>query len=113
MAGVKGMFDRASKSPAYAQAVRDRIKAGGILFCLHEHIVGKREMSPSQVTAALGLLRKVVPDKSETKLDGIVRHGPLLTLEQAAEMAEAVIERGRRTTVSASEPDSVHDSKPA
>lgn len=62
MAGVKGMHQRASKSAAYAEAVRARIRAGGIAKALEEHIVGKREMSASQVSAGLGLLKKVVPD---------------------------------------------------
>ena len=63
MAGVKGMFERGRKSPAYAEAVRDRIRAGGIVKRLEDHIIGKINLSPTQVTAALGLLRKVVSDK--------------------------------------------------
>ena len=113
MAGVKGMHDRPSKSPSYANAVRDRIKAGGILFCLQEHIIGKREMTPSQVSAALGLLRKVVPDKTESKIDAMVRHGPLLSLEQAVNMSESIIESSRRTALSASGTDPVRNSEPA
>ena len=70
MAGVKGMFDRQSRSPAYAESVRARIKAGGITKRLEDHIVGKVQMSTSQVTAALGLLRKVVPDRASTEITG-------------------------------------------
>lgn len=76
MAGVKGMNKRLSTSPHYAEIVRARVKAGGIVKVLQEHIVGKREMSASQVTAALGLLRKTVPDlaSSEINLNGNVTH---------------------------------------
>ena len=70
MSGVKGMHDRASKSAAYAEAVRARIRAGGIMKRLEDHIVGKVEMKNSQVTAALGLLKKVVPDLQSTEHTG-------------------------------------------
>lgn len=45
---------------------RDTIRAGDIVKELERHILGdngvKYEMSATQVTAALGLLRKVMPD---------------------------------------------------
>lgn len=70
MAGVKGMHQRASKSAAYAEAVRARIRAGGIARRLEDHVLGKVEMSTSQVTAALGLLKKVVPDQAQLQHTG-------------------------------------------
>ena len=69
MAGVKGMHERLSTSPSYAAKVRARIKAGGIVHLLHRHIVGELDMKPSQVQAALGLLKKVVPDLSLMNLE--------------------------------------------
>ena len=72
MAGVKGMRNRMSTSPDYADRVRARIRAGGIAKLLEKHIQGAREMSASQVTAALGLLRKVVPDVSAVEHSGEV-----------------------------------------
>lgn len=86
MAGVKGMHQRASKSIAYAEAVRARIRAGGIAKRLEGHVLGKVEMSTSQVTAALGLLRKVVPDMStheHTGADGEPLFGPLVDAAEA------------------------------
>lgn len=68
MSGVKGMHQRASRSAAYAEAVRARIRAGGIAKRLEDHVVGKVEMTTTQVTAALGLLKKVVPDQQHTTL---------------------------------------------
>jgi hypothetical protein len=41
---------------------RVKIKNSNILNALMEHVEGKREMSPTQVTAGLGLLKKVMPD---------------------------------------------------
>lgn len=70
MAGVKGMHERASRSTAYAEAVRARIRAGGIAKRLEDHVLGKRDMTGSQVTAALGLLKKVVPDMAQFEHTG-------------------------------------------
>lgn len=78
------MHERASRSAAYAEAVRARIRAGGIMKRLEDHVVGKVDMRPSQVTAALGLLKKVVPDLSaheHTGRDG----GDLKVILQSAD----------------------------
>lgn len=50
--------------PSYqmSHAHRDKIKNSNILNALLEHVDGKREMSSTQVTAGLGLLKKVMPD---------------------------------------------------
>lgn len=55
---------------------RVKIQNSNILNALIEHVDGKREMSATQVTAGLGLLRKVLPDLSSIALsnDG---DGPL------------------------------------
>ena len=54
----------ARKGPNYQMSSthRDKIKNSNILNVLIEHTEGKREMSASQVTAGLGLLKKVLPD---------------------------------------------------
>ena len=41
---------------------RAKIQNSNILNALIAHAEGEREMSPSQVTAALGLLKKALPD---------------------------------------------------
>lgn len=68
MAGVKGMHKRASTSPHAAEAIRARIQAAGISDRLIKHVLGETEMSKSQVSAGLGLLKKVLPDLSSTEL---------------------------------------------
>lgn len=70
MSGVKGMHERFSRSPTYADAVRARIRAGGIVKRLEDHVLGKVEMSATQVSAALGLLRKSVPDLASVEHSG-------------------------------------------
>ena len=44
------------------EAHRAKIQNSNILNALIEHVDGRREMSSTQVTAALGLLRKALPD---------------------------------------------------
>lgn len=44
------------------EAHRHKIKVANILSVLQKHVEGKRDMSATQVTAGLGLLRKVLPD---------------------------------------------------
>lgn len=54
----------AKTGPAYqmTSAHRDKIKNSNILNALIEHAEGRREMSSSQVSAGLGLLKKIMPD---------------------------------------------------
>ena len=47
---------------------RHKIANSNILNCLIGHVEGKRRMEASQVTAALGLLRKVMPDLSASEI---------------------------------------------
>lgn len=62
------------RSPGFSMSNehRDKIRNSNILNALIEHASGEREMSPSQVTAGLGLLRKVMPDLAATELSGSV-----------------------------------------
>jgi hypothetical protein len=43
---------------------RAKIRSVNILNALQEHVEGTRDMSATQVSAGLGLLRKVMPDLS-------------------------------------------------
>lgn len=54
------------RTPGFVMTDEHRTKIGNsqILKCLVEHAEGKREMSATQVSAGLGLLRKVLPDLS-------------------------------------------------
>ena len=49
---------------------RTKIANSNIVRVLLEHIEGKREMGATQVTAGLGLLRKVMPDLANIELSG-------------------------------------------
>ena len=49
---------------------RTKIKNSNILNALIDHVVDGREMSATQVSAGLGLLRKVMPDLAATQITG-------------------------------------------
>ena len=49
---------------------RAKIKAGNIINRLEKLIAGKVEMAPHAVTAALGLLRKTLPDLTSVEHSG-------------------------------------------
>ena len=49
---------------------RSKIKNSQILNALIEHAEGKRDMSATQVSAGLGLLKKALPDLSSDQLSG-------------------------------------------
>lgn len=53
---------------------RVKIQNSNILNALIEHIEGNREMSSTQVTAAIALMRKVMPDLSSVDMSGEVDH---------------------------------------
>lgn len=62
------------------EAHRDKIRNSNILSALIEHVEGKREMSGTQVTAGLGLMKKVMPDMTASQVSG-PEGGPIQTEE--------------------------------
>lgn len=71
---------------------RLKIQNSNILSYLIEHIGGNREMSSTQVTAALGLLKKCLPDLQATTITGAIATSPL-TKEQRDSIAAAFARR--------------------
>jgi hypothetical protein len=65
------MSDRGRK-PGFVMSAehRDKIKNSNILNALIEHVEGNREMSSTQVSAALGLLKKALPDLQAVEHSG-------------------------------------------
>ncbi len=64
MAGKRGM--RVNKI-RHDENTRLKIRVSQIINHLQKHVFGKVEMQPSAVSAALGLLRKVMPDLSQSE----------------------------------------------
>lgn len=46
--------------------IREKIKGSQLVNVLSNHALGKQELGSTQVTAALGLLKKVIPDLKAT-----------------------------------------------
>lgn len=61
---------------------RVKIANSNILNALMEHAMGQREMSNTQVTAAIALLRKVLPDMTESKSDVTVEHRSVMRIPE-------------------------------
>jgi hypothetical protein len=86
----------ARKGPAFAMSAEHRVKIqnSNILNALIEHATGEREMSATQVSAGLGLLRKVLPDLAS------VEHSGTIETRRSAELTDdelAAIAAGRGT----------------
>ena len=56
---------------------RTKIKNSAVLNALIEHVEGRREMTATQVSAGLGLLRKCLPDLSATQVSSEGDGGPV------------------------------------
>lgn len=56
----------------HSELVRDRIRTAMLLNRLTNFVTGRIEMSPHQVTAALGLLKKTVPDLQAIEHSGTI-----------------------------------------
>lgn len=69
---------------------RVKIKNSNILNALIEHVEGKRDMAASQVSAGLGLLRKVMPDLSESSVTHNVKRD---AADYSREELAAILER--------------------
>lgn len=61
-------------NPAAVERIRERIKSDRIIDALENHVLGGKEMQPSQITAALGLLKKCVPDLAAMEHSGTISH---------------------------------------
>ncbi len=69
---------------------RVKIRNSNILNALIEHVEGAREMSSTQVTAGLGLLRKVMPDlaaSADTDAQGQLRSIKAMTDDELEAIA--------------------------
>ena len=51
-----------TKQKPAKSSIRDSIDVPGLISALEQHILGKKEMTATQVNAALALLKKILPD---------------------------------------------------
>lgn len=91
------------------EIVRQRIRTSMIMRRLTDHVLGNVKMSPSQVAAGLGLLRKTLPDLSQVDHSGSVEMNPdELTRAQLMAIAAGSSEIGPGEGRSEPEPGEVH-----
>lgn len=69
------MPGKRGRAPGFimTDAHRAKIQNSNILNALIEHVDGRREMSSTQVTAAIALLRKVLPDLAMVEHSGEIQ----------------------------------------
>jgi len=92
------------------EATREKIRAGLLIKTLEDHVINGKELQPSQVTAALGLLKKCVPDLSATEHTGemIHKHVQELSDSELAHIATAGSTRVIAAQASTKEPTGIH-----
>lgn len=61
-------------NPRNQESVREKIRATQLVNALENHVLNSKKMSPSAVTAALGLLKKCVPDLASVEYKGDIAH---------------------------------------
>lgn len=60
-----------------SEAHRVKIQNSNILNALVEHVEGKREMTSTQVSAGIALLKKVMPDMQSVQHEGTGENGAI------------------------------------
>jgi hypothetical protein len=77
---------------------RVKIQNSNILNALVEHVSGRRKMSATQVSAGLGLLKKVLPDLKAVTIGGDpaspLRHEHAIDLSSMSDEELAELARG-------------------
>jgi hypothetical protein len=88
------MTETRGRKPGFRMSEEHRVKIqnSNILNALIEHVQGEREMSPTQVSAGLGLLRKVMPDLAAVNHSGD-EENPISTITKI-ELVAAPIPEG-------------------
>ncbi len=61
---------QAAAETQMGESQRSKIKSSKILRHLIDHVEGKRDMSATQISAGLGLLKKVMPDLATKTIQG-------------------------------------------
>jgi hypothetical protein len=99
-------------NPQHDDRTRAKIQTSQIINRLTSFVNGEVEMSAPQVTAALGLLKKTLPDLSHSEVNHTVKRGPT---DYSREELVAFLDNARNGGDGASEaegrgrePDSVH-----
>lgn len=71
---------KGTKELGWPEQVRERIKSSMLVNRLSDHVLGTVELTSTQVAAALGLLRKTMPDLAA------VAHSGTVNVKRASEL---------------------------
>jgi hypothetical protein len=79
------------KKLTHDQKTREKIRTSQLINRLESHVFGEVELTTSQVSAALGLIKKTLPDLSavESKIEVTNNNASELTDAQLADIASA------------------------
>jgi hypothetical protein len=78
---------------------RAKIKTSQLINRLSDHVLGKVDMKPTQVTAALGLLKKTIPDLSAAENKTEVVHRYVARLPAKAKSTEEWQQQHSQNTI--------------
>ena len=78
----------------HQQMIREKIRASQLINVIEKHALNEygpedKRLDPSQINAALGLLKKCVPDLSATEIDATVQDERAETMTDAQLLAIA------------------------
>ncbi len=73
---------------------RVKIQNSNILNALVEHVEGKREMTSTQVSAGIALLKKVMPDLSA--IESSIEHSGEIKVKASKEQRDAAVAAATR-----------------
>ena len=93
---------KGTKDNPWPEKTRERIKTSMLVNRLTNHALGKNKMTNTQVTAALGLLKKSLPDLTATELDATVERAevsaePMTDAEWDEKYADSLATTGGAT----------------
>ena len=84
------------RRPGFRMSEEHRVKIqnSNILNALVEHVEGKREMTSTQVSAGIALLKKVMPDLSA--IESSIEHSGEIKVKASKEQRDAAVAAATR-----------------
>ncbi len=82
--------NKGTKDVPWSDSTRNKIQTSMLVNRLTDHVLGKVDMKPSQVTAALGLIKKTLPDLSAVDMTATLDDKRTRTDYTRDELAEII-----------------------
>ena len=99
-----------TETKSHKQRTAEKIKTGHLLRRLIKHFNGELELSASQITVGLALLKKTLPDLKQTEHTGEVshKHTQEMTRDELLRIAATGSAGNTKARPGSGEPESVH-----